>query len=85
MPGRRWTQQELELALDLYGRIPFGLMHQHNLDVTALAKTIGRTPSAVAMKLGNFASLDPKITQTGRKGLNQASALDRRVWAEFHN
>jgi len=36
------------------------------------------------MKLVNFASLDPSITSTGRKGLSGASALDREVWNEFH-
>ena len=36
------------------------------------------------MKLVNFASLDPAITNTGRKGLKGASNLDREVWAEFH-
>ncbi len=36
------------------------------------------------MKLVNFASLDPAITSTGRKGLAGASNLDREVWVEFH-
>ena len=36
------------------------------------------------MKLNNFASLDPAITGTGRKGLDGASNLDREIWAEFH-
>lgn len=53
-------------------------------EVIRLATLIGRTPGAVAMKLSNFASLDPAITSTGRKGLDGASNLDREVWAEFH-
>ena len=36
------------------------------------------------MKLSNFASLDPAITGTGRKGLEGASNLDREIWDEFH-
>jgi predicted restriction endonuclease len=36
------------------------------------------------MKLVNFASLDPSITRTGRKGLGNASVEDKRVWDEFH-
>lgn len=36
------------------------------------------------MKLVNFASLDPDITDSGRKGLGNASDLDRKVWGEFH-
>lgn len=35
------------------------------------------------MKLCNFASLDPKITGTGRKGLSGASRLDRATYAQF--
>jgi len=35
------------------------------------------------MKLCNFASLDPKITETGRKGLAGASKPDRTLYAEF--
>lgn len=49
-----------------------------------IAKLINRTPSALAMKLVNFASLDPAITGTGRKGLGNASAADREIWVEFH-
>lgn len=82
--GRRWIEEEVRLAVDLYGRLPFGLMHKRNPDVIKLAKAIDRTPSAVAMKLGNLASLDPNITKTGRRGLDQSSALDKRVWADFH-
>lgn len=35
------------------------------------------------MKLCNFASLDPKITESGRKGLAGASKLDKEIYAEF--
>lgn len=82
--GRRWTEEETRQTLDLYWRVPFGQMHQHNPIVIAHAKAIDRTPSSIAMKLVNFASLDPEITKTGRKGLDGATALDRKVWAEFH-
>ncbi|MGH8272247.1 MAG: HNH endonuclease, partial [Gammaproteobacteria bacterium] len=44
-----------------------------------------RTPNALAMKLSNFASLDPSITVTGRHGLKGVSALDREIWNEFHS
>ncbi len=45
---------------------------------------IGRTPSAVAMKLSNLASLDPALKLRGIKGLAGASILDRAMWEEFH-
>lgn len=36
------------------------------------------------MKMLNFASLDPEITGTGRKGLGNASEKDREIWEKFH-
>ena len=79
-----WTKEQIKLAFHLYCQIPFGKIDSRNKEVIALAKVIGRTSSAVAMKMLNIASLDPAITSTGRVGLGNASALDRDVWAEFH-
>lgn len=79
-----WTSEQLKLAFNFYCQTPFGKLHGRNPQIIELAKLIGRTPSALAMKLVNFASLDPSITNTGRKGLSGASALDREIWDEFH-
>lgn len=84
MSPNRWTKEQLKLAFNLYCQLPFGKLHSRNAEIVELAGLIGRTPSAVAMKLVNFASLDPAITTTGRTGLGNASALDREVWDEFH-
>lgn len=84
MSTSKWTREQAKLAFHLYCQLPFGKLHKGNPEIIRLANTIGRTPSAVAMKLVNFASLDPAITSTGRKGLDGASNLDREVWAEFH-
>lgn len=81
----RWTEDQTKRALYLYFQLPFGQLHQKNPEIIQLAKALGRTPSSIAMKLANFASLDPKIVESGRKGLDGASALDRKVWDEFHN
>lgn len=83
-PRTRWTEDETKRALYLYFQTPFGRMHSGNPEIIALANATGRTPSSIAMKLANFASLDPAITRTGRKGLEGATALDRKIWAEFH-
>ena len=48
-----------------------------------MARAIGRSPSALAMKLTNIASLDPAITQSLRTGLRNASANDRAMWREM--
>ncbi|MFM9913340.1 MAG: HNH endonuclease [Methylophilaceae bacterium] len=79
-----WKQEQVKLAFHLYCQIPFGKIDARNKEIISLANFIGRTPSAVAMKMLNIASLDPAITSTGRVGLGNASKLDRNVWNEFH-
>ncbi|MDX8391115.1 MAG: HNH endonuclease [Mariprofundaceae bacterium] len=85
MTHSRWTKEQLKLAFHLYCQLPFGKLHKGNKEIIELASLIGRTPSALAMKLCNIASLDPAITSSGRKGLGNASVLDQEVWDEFHN
>ena len=80
---KRWSEAETVLALYLYFQLPFGKLHSGNPEIQQLAGAIGRSSSSVAMKLCNFASLDPKITESGRKGLAGASRLDRETYAEF--
>lgn len=83
--SRGWDRDELFMAMNLYCRLPFGKMHKGNTDVIALANAIGRTPSSVAMKLVNLASLDPAERLRGIRGLSKASNADRAIWTEFHN
>ena len=78
--AKRWTETELRELLITYCAIPFGKMHSKNPDIIRLASRFGRTPGSVAMKMVNFASLDPTID---RKGMSNVSALDRKVWADF--
>lgn len=82
--GKRWTHDELFLALNLYHKLTFGQMHHRQPAIMALAEKMGRGANSLAMKLCNFASLDPALKMRGIKGLSGASALDRTVWAEFH-
>ncbi len=77
---KAWTRQQLLVAFSLYCQMPFGKLHSRNPDIIKYAECIGRTPSALAMKLTNIASLDPAITSTGRKGLKGASEADRDMW-----
>jgi len=78
--SNNWQEDELLLTLHLYCRTSFGKLHQGNPDIIELANIIGRTPSAVAMKACNFASLDPALSQ---KGLAGASKADRALWNAF--
>lgn len=80
-----WTRKQLLVAFYLYCQMPFGKMYSKNGDIIKFAALIGRTPSALAMKLTNIASLDPAITSTGRKGLTSASASDKKMWEEMQH
>ena len=82
-PRTNWTRQQLLVAFALYCRIPFSRISSRNPDIIRAAAAIGRTSSALSMKMGNIASLDPAITSTGRKGLRAASANDRAMWDEM--
>jgi predicted restriction endonuclease len=80
-----WTREQLLIAFKMYCQIPFGKLHSRNPEIIKVAKLINRTPSALAMKLSNIASLDPSITSTGRHGLTGASNADRAIWSEMKN
>jgi putative restriction endonuclease len=81
---RLWTRDELLLAINLYCKLPFGRLHARNPDIIHLAQLIDRTPSSVALKLCNFASLDPSLQARGIKGAANASKLDEAIWKEFY-
>jgi len=81
---KHWGRDESIAVFNLYCRTPFGRMHKTNPDVIAMAKSIDRTPSAVAMKMVNFASLDPFHQGRNVKGLQHISRLDQQIWQEFH-
>ena len=80
-----WTRDELILAINLYCKLPFGKMHKANSKIIKFAALIGRTPSSIALKLGNFASFDPTLKERGIKGASNASKLDKEIWNEFYN
>jgi putative restriction endonuclease len=79
-----WTRDELILAINLYCKIPFGKIDSKNPELIHLANLIGRTPSAVAWKLANFASFDPSLKARGIKGATNSGALDKAIWTEFY-
>lgn len=79
----RWTREQLLVAFTLYSQIPFRKLHALNPDIIHYAGLIGRTPSALAMKLVNIASLDSFNIESGRRGLTGASKADRELWQEM--
>ena len=80
---KAWTEDETILALYLYFQTPFGRIHHRNPEIQKLAEALGRNSNSIAMKLANFASLDPNIRNGGRTGLRGASNLDRELYARF--
>jgi putative restriction endonuclease len=82
---RNWTRDELIVAFNLYCKIPFSKINYRNYLIIKLAEAIGRTPSAVAWKLVNFASLDPSLTKRGIKGATNTGKLDKVIFEEFTN
>jgi putative restriction endonuclease len=73
------------LAYRLYCELPFGRLDHRNPRVQALAVLLGRSPSSVAVKLVNFAHLDPAQQARGIRGMGHVSALDRDVAATFQS
>jgi putative restriction endonuclease len=80
-----WTKEELILAFNLYWKIPFGKMHTSNPQIIHLAKLIGRTPSSIALRLVNFASVDPALQARGIKGMQGGTSVVQPIWDEYFN
>jgi putative restriction endonuclease len=80
---RLWTKEELILAFNLYLKIPFGKTHSTNKDIIHLANLINRTPSSVALRLANFASVDPVLKARGIKGMDGGKKIVQPIWDEF--
>jgi putative restriction endonuclease len=78
-----WTREELIVAYNLYCKLPFGRLHNRNPEIISLASLIGRTPSALAWKLSNFARLDPSLQNRGISGATHGSRRDKEIWDEF--
>jgi len=81
----KWTREHFLIALNLYYKLPFGKYDRKNPAVIDIAARMRRTPSSLAMKLSNFASLDPIHRARGVKGLSGATKQDRMMWAEFQS
>ena len=58
-PAVKWTREHFLIALNLYCKLPFGKLHNGNPIIMEVAEKMGRTPNSLAMKLCNFAALDP--------------------------
>lgn len=78
-----WTREETILAFSLYCKTSFGKINKNNREIIKLASIIGRSPSAVSMKMCNFARFDPELRSRNVVGLQNGSKMDEKVWSEF--
>lgn len=84
MTVKYWTRDEEIIVFNLYCKIPFQKSSKNHPDIIKVAKLIGRTPSSVNMKIGNFGSFDETLKKKGIVGLANASKLDKEIWDEFN-
>lgn len=92
MRNKRWSREELILALDVYFPLPLSKITAETSQIGELSEILRRmslnagekisgnfrSRNGVAMKLLNFYSI-----QHPGKGLVHASAADRKIWEEF--
>ncbi|MCX6233122.1 MAG: HNH endonuclease signature motif containing protein [Bacteroidetes bacterium] len=83
MALRLWTRDELILAFNLYLKLPFGKMHSRNPSIIHLAKIMSRTPNSIALRLVNFASVDPYHQNRGVVGMRGGIKQVQPIWDEF--
>ena len=79
-----WNREELIVAFNLYCKTPFTKINSSNKAIKALAPAIGRTASAVALKLANFARLDPALQERNISGMSHGSKEEATIWNEFN-
>ena len=84
MRNRDWSWDELVLAFNLYCKTPFTKINASNKAVKELANIIGRSDSAVALKLANYARLDPALQKREIKGMRHGSKGEEEIWEAFN-
>lgn len=82
--NNNWTKEETIIAFNVYCKIPFKSSSKANPTIIKYANIIGRSPSALNMKVGNFGRLDPELKKQGITGLVNGSKLEEEVWNEFN-
>lgn len=80
----KWTREETIVAFNAYCKIPFKDSSKNHPLIIEYAKLIGRSPSALNMKIGNLGRLDPKLKEQGIIGLSHGAKLEEDVWNDFY-
>ncbi len=85
MSQPKWNEEDTLIALVLYYEIPFGKIHKRNQIIIDVAQKLGRSPSALAMKMGNLAHFDTTLQKENKTGLPHGSKMDEYVWTKYAN
>ena len=82
MPRRNWTRRETLMALAFYlcPPLPRKNWDDNDAEVRLLAERIGRSESAVCLKIGNLKACDPNRSGSG---FSHAATMDARVMSEY--
>lgn len=79
-----WSLEETIVAFYVYCKIPFKDSNKTHPLVVKFANLIGRSPSALNMKIGNLGRLDPNLKKKGVTGLAHGAKLEEEVWKQFY-
>jgi putative restriction endonuclease len=82
--ANNWTREETIVAFNVYCKIPFKNSSKTHPLIIKYANIIGRSPSALNMKIGNLGRLDPELQKRGITGLVNGASLEKVIWDEFH-
>ena len=78
-----WTREETIVAFYVYCKIPFKDSSKSHPIIRQYAQILGRTPSALNMKIGNIGRLDPDLHKKGISGLVHGAKMEEEIWREF--
>ena len=80
----KWTREETVVAFNVYCKIPFKSCSKTHPMIIKYANILGRSPSALNMKVGNIGRLDPDLKEQGITGLIHGAKMEEEVWNEFY-
>ena len=80
-----WSKEETIVAFYVYCIVPFASSSKTNQIIIKYANMLGRTPSALNMKIGNIGRLDPELKKKKITGLTHGAKMEELVWEEFNN
>ena len=83
--GTDWSREETIIAFYVYCIVPFSKSSKKNSVIIHYANILGRTPSALHMKISNIGRLDPELKEKNITGLTHGSKIEEDVWNEFES